>query len=319
MWLRSGHLQTIAIGYFAGPPRTEQATQHIVPLEDGDAIVLHEDAPASSSLAPATPKRVAILIHGLTGCHASPYVQRLAFKLNQAGVHTYRMDMRGCGAGSQLARDLCHAGRSADALAAMRFVANRHREAILMPVGFSLGAAVLLRTLGEFANELPDEVRHAFAVSPPIDLRDCCLRIQRGLSRWYDRTLARWLYQRVQERKALHKALAELDNGSPPRTIWDFDEQFTAPLGGFRSAEHYYHECSSLPLLTNIRVPTTILTADDDPVVPGHGLSEASLPATIQHWRTRHGGHLGYYAARNKDPDQWWMDWRIVEFALSRM
>ena len=40
------------------------------------------------------------MIHGLAGCHTSPYMQRIARKLNHRGVRTFRMDLRGCGAGA---------------------------------------------------------------------------------------------------------------------------------------------------------------------------------------------------------------------------
>ena len=112
--MRGGHLQTIAAGYLPGHKFPYQAVQHTVVLPDGDAIILHDDCPPAW-----TPSdRVALLIHGLAGCHESPYMVRIAGKLNAIGVRTFRMDLRRSGAGWRLARFPYHAGRSLDALEA---------------------------------------------------------------------------------------------------------------------------------------------------------------------------------------------------------
>lgn len=45
----------------------------------------------------------------------------------------------------------------------------------------------------------------------------------------------------------------------------EFDDVITAPLHGFHDAADYYQQCSGIKQLTQIRVPTQIIHAKDDP------------------------------------------------------
>jgi uncharacterized protein len=178
-WLRNGHLQTIwqlrnlSIVF----PTT---IQHHVELADGDAIVLHEDAPvADQETGNQETGPAVLLIHGLCGCHASPYMLRFASELVNIGVRTFRMDMRGCGAAFGLSRNVTHAGRSDDVLAALHRIAELRPLANLGVVGVSLGGNQLLRAAGRVSGSLDkrpawwDRLRFAAAISPPIDLARC--------------------------------------------------------------------------------------------------------------------------------------------------
>jgi len=113
--LGNPHVQTVLGAYLPGSncPRPER--QHQVRLPDGDALLLHENMPQSWK--PGQP--VAVLLHGLTGHHASPHICRLAARLLASGVRVFRMDMRGCGLGLPLARKFYHSGRSDDVRAAL--------------------------------------------------------------------------------------------------------------------------------------------------------------------------------------------------------
>ena len=49
-------------------------------------------------------------------------------------------------------------------------------------------------------------------------------------------------------------------------TLYEFDDKITAPLHGFKSARDYYEHCSSQHFLLNVRTPTLIIQAEDDPL-----------------------------------------------------
>ena len=98
--------------------------------------------------------------------------------------------------------------------------------------------------------------------------------------------------------------------------VRDFDDRFTAPVNGFAGASDYYQQSSSKDQLGQITTPTTILIAEDDPVVPVHIFADVKLSATTTLLRTRHGGHLGYLSARLAQGDHRWMDWKVIELLL---
>jgi predicted alpha/beta-fold hydrolase len=109
----------------------------------------------------------------------------------------------------------------------------------------------------------------------------------------YDRYFVRRLVEQVGQ---LQRANPDVPRQRFPRkmTLRNFDEIYTAPRGGFRDAMDYYHQAAPLPLMDDIRIPTFVLTAADDPFVDVSPFRE--LPAKPQreiHIAER-GGHLGF-------------------------
>jgi len=316
--IHGGHLQTIAGAYL--PSRVNiESTLHRVPLPDGDAIALHEDAQLvpRSPTPGSRPPCIAILLHGLCGSHQSSYMLRSSAKLRSRGVRVFRMDLRGCGAGISLARHPLHAGRSEDALAALNYVAQLCPGQPIHLVGFSMGANIVLKLAGELGDAAPDYLASIAAISPPIDLAACTRNIQRGANQIYDRQFVRLLIKHVRERALLIPDALFRPLTPHPCRLQDFDSLFTAPLSGFADVHDYYARASSAPLLFRITVPTFILAAASDPIVPVSAFDSASLSPAIHLHIAPCGGHLGFISSRGSDPDLRWLDWRIVEWIAS--
>lgn len=337
---RGGHAQTLAGVILRGEAFHEQAVRHEVALGDGDRVVLHDDRPAGWR----TGGKVVLLIHGLAGCHDSPYMQRIARKLNARDVRTFRMDLRGCGAGLALARNSYHSGRSEDAAAALRAIEQLCPGSPVTLVGFSLGGNITLKLMGEAPHAVPANLERAMAVCPPVDLLGCVHALRRGVNRIYDRYFARLLLEQVAARQAVvpdtvlppgwpdlngsarrpeGHAHSPANSGSKsaryrfPRGIFEFDERFTAPIAGFGTAENYYRLCSSAQFIPAIRVPTLILAAANDPLVPASAFDRLTIPSSVTLQLTRDGGHLGFLGRSNGDPDRRWMDWRVVDWCCA--
>ena len=122
--------------------------------------------------------------------------------------------------------------------------------------------------------------------------------------RSYDRYFARLLWKRLQERRRVAPDAATVVFQRRPRGIYEFDDVFTAPVCGFGTADNYYRQCSSLPLLSKIALPAMILAAEDDPLVLAQPLLDASLSSSTRLHLARHGGHLGFVSRRGVDPDR---------------
>ena len=295
---------------FGAPRFPEQAPRHFVSLEDGDQLVLHDDSPPGWKAG----DRTAVLVHGVCGSHLSPYCVRVARKLNAIGVRTFRLDLRGCGAGQSVARRSYHGGCSDDLCAAVRWIAGHCPGSPVTLVAFSLGGNIALKMLGEPRSDLPEAIDLAAVVSPPICLIEASRRMSRGTGRYYNRYLARLLYRQLLLRRQVQPDLRDAVFAKPPRTVWEFDDVFTAPLAGFGTAENYYRQCSAAPHLANVRVPTLILTAADDPLVPPEPFQSTPLSPAILLRLTSCGGHMGFLSRPNGDPDRHWMDWRILDW-----
>lgn len=311
--LRGGHIQTLAGVFLPGAKYLYRAEQRQIPLPDGDRIVLHDDQPAAWRQG----NRTALMIHGLAGCYQSPYMQRIAAKLVERGVRTFRMDLRGCGAGFGLARLPYHAGRSEDAAAALASIAEMCPGSPTTLVGFSLGGNISLKLLGELGEAPCGGLDSAVAVCPPIDLQAAVERMALPLNRPYDRHFVRLLIGQLNERQRVLPDAPAVNFARTPRGLFEFDDLYTAPVSGFGTAANYYSQASSLHFAPAIRRPTLVIASRDDPLAPWRPfLHLVDLP-DVQVEITERGGHLGFVGRRGLDPDRRWVDWRIVEWVAS--
>ena len=307
--LRGGHAQTLAGTYLPGSKFAYRATRHRLDLPDGDAIILHDDRPESWS----DGDRAVLMMHGLAGCYESPYMIRIAGKLNDAGARVFRMDHRDCGAGAGLAIQPYNAGRSDDALAALREVIRLCPHSPVAIVGFSLSANIVLKLLGEDPAALPPELDRGMAVNPPIDLLHSVKALDLPLGRLYDRHFVGLLCAQVDQR---HRRLKGEPYPFPrkPRRLMEFDDWYTAPLSGYGNVNNYYARCSAAQFIPGITVDTLVLSSCDDPLVPADQFDKVLLPSSVQLHIARSGGHMGYLSRNGHDPDRRWLDWRVVDW-----
>lgn len=273
-------------------------SQHIVTVSDGDSIVLHEDRPATWKSSDAS----MLLIHGISGCHAAPYMLRLAGQFVRRGICVYRMDMRGCGAGSALTTNLTHAGRSDDVLAALNRIAEQTTRGPIAAIGVSLGANQLLRAVSRIGAGLDstppwfDRLIRIAAVAPPMDLQRCSDNMQRRRLRPYNYYFIRALIARapakVKQRDDYQQRIAE----GRPKTLFELDDRITGPLSGFSGAIDYYAESSAGIVVAHNTVPTLVLAAADDPIVPvGCFVDDKDVwPKRTKLVVAETGGHVGF-------------------------
>lgn len=308
--LRSSHLQTVIAAYWSGAAMAYSAQPHVVLLDDGDQMVIHDDCPGCW----VPGDRVVVMVHGLGGSHLSGYLVRISAKLKQRGYRTFRVDLRGCGAGGRLAKRPFHAGCSEDIDAVMRFVAKLCPQSPTTLMGFSMGGNIVLKLAGEYGNTPTAGLDSVVAVAPPIDLKYCCNNMSRGVNRLYDRDFVRRLVAHVRRRQAIFPELVPFEFPRRLNSIHEFDTIFTAPRCGFESVDDYYHRASSGPLLAKIQVPAFILAAADDSVVPVDIYSRHAVSSGTEVQITANGGHLGFLTRRKVVPDRRWMDQRVVSW-----
>ena len=308
------HAQTLGAFFLRGRRPDYSATSTIVDLFDGDRLVVHDDQPESW----ITGDRIVILLHGLCGCHSAPYMVRTASKLNRAGIRTFRVDMRGFGDSTFVSKNHLHGGCSQDLLSVLGYVNRLSPLSSISLVGFSIGGNIVLRTLGKWASKVESIVDSAVAVCPPIDLIEASRNLRNQGNRLYERYFIRRMSEQLQDRRRQVKDLVDPGVCPLPDRLIHFDDQFTAPAWGYSGAMDYYRDASSSSWLRDIKVPTLLLVAKDDPVVPFSMFSQTELSNEIELVAPARGGHLGFLAGKTRDPDRHWMDWRICQ-AIDRV
>jgi hypothetical protein len=298
------HAQTI-LGYLWPSRGCLRGERIVVPLPEGDALLLWENTPPGWQ--PGAP--VALLVHGLTGSAQSGHSQRLARRLLPHGVRTYRIDLRGAGEGVTLARRSYHAGRSDDLREAVAAIRQRCPGSPVGVIAISLGGNASLKLAAEGG-----PIQAVAAINPPIDLERCSQRFERSENRYYERRFVRDLIANVQKRRAAFPDLPEYGL-HPEMSLRSFDDRYTAPVNGFRDAADYYARSSSAPLLGRITIPTLILTARDDTFVDPEPFEAIAPLPHLRVWIVPHGGHVGYI-------DRWgdrWAERVTAEWLLGQM
>ncbi|WP_454254231.1 hydrolase [Pseudomonas sp. Marseille-Q8238] len=312
--LRNPHLQTLWGSLCRRTPHLERQRERLW-LEDGDFLDLDWHGPHDAT-AP-----LVLLLHGLTGSSSSHYILGLQQRLEAQGWASVALNWRGCSGEPNLLPRGYHSGVSEDVLHVIRHLQAKRPLAPLHAVGYSLGGNVLLKYLGETGEE--SGLRGAVAVSVPFRLDHCAERIDRGFSKVYQAHFMRALiaYVRDKQRSFAHNghvdrlaALESLGSLEGMRTFWDFDGRFTAPLHGYADADDYYRRASSRYYLGEIRTPTLIIQANDDPFVFPHSVPEPDeLSASTQLELHARGGHVGFIGGSMRRTD-YYLETRIPQW-----
>jgi len=260
-----------------------------------------------------------VLFHGLAGNYTSPYIQGNVQALNNAGFDAVVMHFRGCDGEENLLPRSYHSGETGDALEFLQSIKKQNKYKTIFCLGFSLGANMLLKLLGELKeNSLIDA---AVAVSPPLELDTCANEINKGISRYYQYRLVKDLNLALYKKFSKHdmKSLLKItqEDIKNIKTFWEFDEAYTAPIHGFDSAQDYYTKCSSRQFLKDIQTPTLIIHSKDDPFMSPKILpSEEELSTCVILELHEKGGHVGFVGGSILRPE-YYLEKRVVEFFKS--
>lgn len=239
-----------------------------------------------------------LVLHGLEGSSDAPYVKSLASSLRSVQWDFVAMNMRGCSDELNRALRFYHSGETGDLREVLSYLEKRYRRVFLF--GFSLGGNVVLKYMGESPEELNPIVAGAVAVSAPVDLEGSALKIGEEGNRLYMRRFIRLLSRKVEAKARVYPEELDATGVRKLQSFVAFDGRYTAPLNGFASAEDYWRRCSALNWLSDIRVPSLLINARNDPFLsdacfPDRVVRESSALYSVYPDR---GGHLGFPAWR---------------------
>lgn len=249
-----------------------------------------------------------MIFHGLEGSAKSHYANDMLATLVASGWQSVIMHFRSCGKEINRAAQSYHSGATEDAKVFLEHLKTSMPTIPKVAIGFSLGANMLLKLLGETPRQ--DWVKGAVAIAAPFRLDDCAESVNKGFSRVYQHYLLRSM-----KRKALFKMnrgdFADypwLSNESISgiKSFREFDELITAPVHGFDNAKDYYNKASACHYTHAIQTPTLMLHATDDPfmstkVIP----TAAELSDSIVFEQHKMGGHVGFLQGKPWNSSVW--------------
>ena len=262
-----------------------------------------------------------VLLHGLEGSSESAYMSGTAEKAFISGFNVIRLNQRNCGGTEKLTPTLYHSGLSGDIGAVLIELIKKDGLPEIFAAGFSMGGNLVLKMAGEFGDSAPPELRAIVAIAPALDLAACADALAQPQNFLYNRHFVKSLKEHMRYKSSLYPDLFPLELSSFRRikTVRDFDEVVTARFCGFQNAADYYKRSSASNLVSAIRRPTLILTAQDDPFVPFRPFQNSAIQENPQITLIAppHGGHCAFIS-EERGGDRFWAEARIVEFCLNK-
>jgi predicted alpha/beta-fold hydrolase len=296
-WLRNAHLQSVLASsgvrrvlHRRRLARLERgASEHL--LDCGDGVRLLGVHTAQS--ARATTRGVVVLLHGWEGSARSTYLLHTGARLLAEGYDVFRLNFRDHGETHHLNRELFHSCRIDEVVGAVKAIGVRFAGLPLAIAGFSLGGNFALRVALR-APAAGIALDHALAVCPAISPHHAMDAIER----------APWFYEAYFLRK-WRRSLGLKQRAFPQPRLFDATDlrgnlrELTRSLvlrhTGFASLEAYFDGyCIAGDRLAELSVPTSILTAADDPIIPVADFHTLTLPACVELDIAPAGGHCGF-------------------------
>ena len=297
---RNPHFLTIAGNFW--PRKIDErrfpARRKQYRIDERNTVVALEHQPAGVA------RGQIVLLHGLEGSADAGYMASFSQEALVRGFGVHRLNLRTCGGTEELCETMYHSGLTSDTRMVLETLRQSYRQPTFL-VGFSLGGNVALKLAGELGKT--NLLAGVCAISTPLDLARCVRTMDKRSNFLYVRRFLDRLRSRVRRKSKLAPHLYNPAGLNQVKSIWEFDDRFTAPLFGFGTAANYYATQSSGQYLDAIRVPTLLICAKDDPLVPFEIYDHPALRSNpaLALLAPQYGGHLGFLSRHRP---RFWVD-----------
>jgi uncharacterized protein len=297
-WLRNRHLQSVLPSlpvrrrWMMPRTATLRAASREILLDCGDGVRLqcfHSD-PARCGIARAA--RVAVLVHGWEGNAEALYILSLAQQLFDLGFDVVRLNLRDHGDTHHLNRELFHSCRLPEVQGSIRRLQEMFAGKPLHLIGFSLGGNFMLRVAAQADAGL--EIANVIAVSPVLDPGATLAALEDGFRPYHRYFVRKWLASLFKKQAAWPGDYDFTEFARVP-DLRLLTEQLVVRYTEFASLDEYLNGYAITgDQLAKLNVPSSLITAHDDPIIPIAGLEKLAQPAALSVIVTRHGGHCGF-------------------------
>ena len=297
-----GHFNTISSYFYRNKVETI-FDRHRIDTPDGDFLDLDFLKIGSHKLA--------ILCHGLEGSSSSNYIHHFSRMLSMNGWNILAMNYRGCSGEINRRLQMYNSGKTDDLDHVVKSVEDDYDRILL--IGFSLGGNLILKYLGENKDIITPKISGAVAISAPVHLSDSSKQLLRVENMLYQIRFLVSLAKKIIQKKGQFPDKISLWPLLRTWNLYAFDNNYTAPIFGYKDAEDYYAHNQSLPFLKNIKIPTLIINALDDPFLGNrcYPYDVAKESDVLSLCTPKYGGHVGFARAPN---DRSWIDNKILAF-----
>lgn len=240
-----------------------------------------------------TARALVILLHGWEGSAQSSYVLQTGSRLLAEGCDVFRLNFRDHGETHHLNPGLFHSCRIDEVVGAVAQITKLFPQRPLAIGGFSLGGNFALRVaLRAPSASIP--LSWVFAVCPVISPRAGLSSIESAP--WFYETYFMRKWRGSLRRKQEFFPQDELFSKEQLRgNMRDLTRNMVLRHTDFGSLENYLDGYSIAgDTLSTLKIPASILTAEDDPVIPVAEFRELKLAPETELTIVPFGGHCGF-------------------------
>jgi predicted alpha/beta-fold hydrolase len=166
--------------------------------------------------------------------------------------------------------------------------------------------------MGNAARRVVDSIA---SVCSPIDLTASGNAIDSGFNKAiYARMFLATMKPRAMQKLKQFPGLFDPQELQAAKTLYAFDDVFTAPLHGFRNTDDYWDRASAKPGLARVQIPALVLNARNDPFIPASSLpTQDQVSDCVTLWQPNAGGHVGFVSGAFPS-DLKEMPWAVTEW-----
>lgn len=250
-----------------------------------------------------------ILLHGWEGSSESTYIRTTGRYLFSRGFDVLRLNFRDHGPSHHLNTGLFYAVLLDEVVDAVSQICAAQYPAPTFLAGFSLGGNFALRIARQCATQPIAGLSQVVGISPVLDPDKATDRIDNSpfilkyfLKKWR-RSLS--IKQTLYPEQYDFSGLLTIDN------IREMTERLLARYSPYDGAQAYFKKYTLLNgYLRNIPIPTTIITAADDPIIPVEDFYGLHTSETTRLIIQPCGGHNGFLESWRLNG---WYEWVMAE------
>jgi predicted alpha/beta-fold hydrolase len=308
--LRHRHVQSVLAGW---PWRRRSLARHaagllaasrdeIVDCGSGVRLLGHYSARAGQA------KGLAVLMHGWEGSAQASYVLSVGGLLYDAGFSVFRLNFRDHGETFALNRELFHSCRIDEVVGALGSITARYPAERTFVVGHSLGGNFALRAAAR-APGAGIALKKVVAVCPVLRPSSTMRALEDGLFIYREYFLRRWR-RSLLAKAACFPELYDFGDLRRFRTLTATTEFFATRYASFPDLDTYLNGYALTGnVLAGLTVPSKLIAAADDPVIPAADLADLATPPALSIEVLPRGGHCAFledYRLRS------WVDRMVV-------
>jgi len=255
------------------------------------------------------PKGILILLHGWEGSIESSYMIRTTKHFLEHNFTVFRMNLRDHGGTHHLNEGVFNGSLLQETYEGVSGLAKLNNKKLpVYLAGFSLGANFVLRiaekhSKSKISEKIPN-LKHCFAISPPLDPMAATEKMDNHPV-LRDYFLKAWVSS-LKKKEKLFPHLYRFPNFKKYKTVLQLTETMILDYSPFQSVKEYFQTYTlDQHFFKKIKIPVTILTSEDDPVIPVSDFYSIKGFPYVEVVIESKGGHCGFIEDKNRTSFYW--------------